>query len=126
MTVRRRRPTPRRRKAPRWTKDQWATASPRLLRRAGFRCERCGTRVTEESCERHHRQRRDRGGDRYANLLILCRVCHPWVHAHPDIARGEGWIVSAASEVDPADVPVRRSDGYLWLLDDGGSAAPLL
>jgi hypothetical protein len=126
--IRRRRPTPRRRKAPRWTAEEWEAATGRLLRRAGFRCERCGRGVTADTCDRHHRQRREVGGDRFPNLLLLCGSgttgCHGWVHANPAEARALGMIVSSADEVDPAEVPVRRYGGYLWLLDDLGHAKP--
>jgi hypothetical protein len=122
--VRKRRSTPRRRKAPRWTAKQWESASPRLLARARWSCERCGTALHEHTAERHHRQRREVGGDRFANIVVLCGLCHGWLHAHPAQARADGLIVEANGSTNPAAEPVRRW-GYWWLLDDEGNAHPL-
>ena len=117
--IRARRATPRRRQAPRWTSEQWSEATQVLLARDHGRCPVCGHLLTDRA-ERHHRQRRRDGGDRYANLLLLHAACHAEAHAHPVRARDAGWIV-AAYEPDPAAVPVRFSGtDPRWLLDDSG------
>lgn len=123
--VRKKRATPRRRKAPRHTDpDWWINATQTLLRRCGHRCERCGDPLRDQ-IERHHRQRRAAGGDRIANLMALHPYCHQWITEHPDFARHEGWIVPATGiEDDPANVPIRL-DGYWWLLDDQGGKTPV-
>jgi len=125
--IRQRRPVARRRLAPRWTADDWAEANQILWGRANGCCERCG-RPIGESAERHHRQRREVGGDRLANLLLLHPACHQHITEHPDEAMTQGWIVSTAGPIggtpDPAEVPVRLPDGYLWLLRDDGTKIP--
>lgn len=117
------RPVPRRRKAPRWTADDWAHADGVLMRRCGGRCERCLTDVHPAYAHRHHRQRRRVGGDRLANLLVLCQSCHTWIHDHPRNAREHGWIVPASAP-DPGAVPVLLH-GRLRLLDDSGGSIPV-
>ena len=124
--IRPKRATPRRRTAPRWTAEQWEDATPVLLHRQGGRCARCGQPLTDR-VERHHRQRREVGGDRYANLLALHPSCHAWAHAHPEEARANGWIVSAHAP-DPATVAVYLPGltGWAWwYLDDRGWQSPM-
>jgi hypothetical protein len=71
------------------------------------RCARCGE---SRALHVHHRRRRSQGGpDSYANQITLCHTCHAWVHAHPEDARGGGWLVSRTT--DPAQVPV---DHFCW------------
>lgn len=127
MSVRRKRPTPRRRLAPREGAEWWAEATVALLRRCGYRCERCGHPLGE-NLERHHRQRREVGGDRLANLLALHSRCHAYITEHPEEALANGWIVSSHA-ADPAAVPVRLpglTGTALWLLDDDGGKRPVL
>ena len=125
MTVRGKRRSPRRRVAPRWTMEEWQWANQLLAIRAGGRCERCGVDLTDgsRSVNRHHRQRREVGGDRLANILLLCGSgttgCHGHVTVHPEEAVANGWSVKALGGTDPALVPV-RINGRLWLLDDAG------
>jgi hypothetical protein len=116
--MRRRRATPRRRDAPRWTREEWEPVTWGLWTRCRGRCERCDRPIIG-SAERHHRQRREVGGDRYANLLLLHSECHAYAHAHPEEARAKGWIVSAYA-TDLLSVPV-YSLGRWWLLDDEGA-----
>lgn len=122
--VRARREVPRQRLAPRWTMEDWHNATMILLARCGSRCERCGHPLGNE-LERHHRQRREVGGDRLSNLLALHSACHQQITEHPEEAREHGWIVSANGLIggapNPEDVPVRLPDGYLWLLLDDGT-----
>lgn len=125
------RSTPRRREAPRWTADEWEAADWQLTARANGCCERCGHTLDRAFTERHHRQRRRDGGDRLANLLLLCSTgtglngigCHQWITEHPTEATEQGWIVPVWD--DPATTPVRLPDGRLWLLHDNGSKSPL-
>jgi 5-methylcytosine-specific restriction endonuclease McrA len=43
----------------------------------------------------HHRQARSQGGqDTLANLVSVHRLCHNFIHSHPDEARKRGFIVS--------------------------------
>jgi len=36
------------------------------------------------------------------NLVLLCRSDHDWLHAHPEIARSQGFIISAYMDVNEA------------------------
>lgn len=98
-----------------------------LLARCGSRCEKCGQPLGNH-LERHHRQRREVGGDRLSNLLALHPHCHAWITEHPEEAREQGWIVSSSGIIggapNPELVPVRLPDGYLWLLSDDGGKRP--
>lgn len=70
---------------------------------------------------RHHRRAKGMGGDTRphtqcaCNGIKLCLACHIWVHANPERATAEGWIVS--EEVcEPGRVSVMRGT------EDGGGA----
>jgi hypothetical protein len=118
-----RRSAPRRREAPRWTRDDWEYAGVLISVRSGGCCEKCGT--DRGPFERHHRKRRRDGGDRLAKILYLCggpQGCHGWITEHPAEARKAGWIVSVSR--DPADVPVLTSAHEWVFLDDDGTVRP--
>lgn len=123
MPVRPKRPKPRRREAPRGDAAWWQHATALLWARSGGRCERCNHEFTGRGVSRHHRMRRRDGGDRLANLLLLCGTgttgCHGYVTEHPEEAYANGWSIRALAGQDPADVPV-RINGRLWVLDDHG------
>lgn len=110
-------------KPTRWTATEWATNDLLLQARAAGACERCGHECGP--VERHHRKRRREGGDSLENLVVLGRECHREVHAHPELARREGFIVSVSR--DPADVPVHwRRREWVLFTDDGGRADVLV
>ena len=98
-------------------------------RRDGEACVRCGLSLAWLPGSRHHRQRRQVGGHRVANLILLCGSgttgCHGWVHANPQAARDNGWIVSAYVK-NVELVPVKRwtpEFGLQWFcIDDAGAA----
>jgi 5-methylcytosine-specific restriction endonuclease McrA len=49
-----------------------------ILRRAGWRCQSCGTMT---NLEVHHKKFRSHsGGDSEENLITLCTTCHSRVH----------------------------------------------
>lgn len=64
--------------------------------RAGWRCERCGSGT---GLITHHKRPRGMGGGERSmhnveNLVVLCdQECHRWVHANPEQARSEGWLI---------------------------------
>lgn len=71
--------------------------------RASWACEACGTTLAGKA-DLHHRFRRGMGGnsgddlDVAVNLIRVHHLCHMWIHAHPDVAREHGWIVSSLDE----------------------------
>lgn len=78
--------------------DPFPPAVARLLDLRDEHCQRCG--ATGVRLERHHRRAKASGGSGArahtqcaCNGLKLCRGCHAWVHEHPAISRGKGWIV---------------------------------
>ena len=103
---------------PRWTFAEWEVATMQLWSRCRDFCECCGEPL-RGAMQRHHRQVREVGGDRLANLVGLHPHCHDWVHAHPELAMPRGLIVSRHA-TDPADVPLTLPDGRVVLLDDDG------
>lgn len=125
--VRPRRATPRRRGAPRGDADWWATAGWLLTSRAFGCCEICGDPLRPDFTSRHHRMRRRDGGDRLANLLLLCgdgtRGCHGHIAEHPAEAIENGWIVPTHADV--LDVPARLANGELYYLHDDGTRTPI-
>lgn len=119
--IRPKRPTPRRREAPRWTVEDWTAANELLLKRCGGLCEACGGQLAGRM-ERAHRVKRRDGGDRLCNILALHPECHGWTHANPTEARARGLILRTTD--DPASVPVLWQ-GREWsaLADDGSRAS---
>lgn len=121
--MRRKRATPRRREAPRWTAEEWDKNADTLYRRSGLYCECCGKDTYGVQTERHHRQRRRDGGDRLSNLLLLRRECHQYWTEHPTEAKSRGIIVPPWT--DPADTPVLLRGTSWSLLTDDGTTVPL-
>lgn len=77
-------------------------------------CVRCGVAIAAL----HHRLKRREGGHGLATLIGLCNPDHAWVHAHPKLARTEGFIVPTWA--DPETVAVRHFSGMArWQCDDG-------
>lgn len=102
-----------------WTAVEWDQATMLLWGRCRGLCEWCGQPLGN-NLERHHRQVKEVGGDRLANLVALHSACHvPQVHAHPELARERGAIVSRHAP-DPAVVPLQLPDGRAVLLTDDG------
>lgn len=92
-----------------------------LAARSGGYCETCiGTRI---GAHVHHRQPRQMGGTRRAeinspaNLLHLCAPCHAAIESNRELAYRQGWLVHSGS--DPAQVPVTLATGTVFLLPDG-------
>ncbi len=47
------------------------------LKRANFKCEKCGKNVNMHTCEAHHKHSVKSGGnDALSNCQILCKDCH--------------------------------------------------
>lgn len=82
------------------------------------RCARCGGR----GGARHHRRRRrvaDTHTHQPCNVVTLCLTCHSDVHAHPTMAKEQGWILKPWT-TDPHREAVRHYlYGWVWLQCDG-------
>ena len=104
---------------PRTSRPSRSHKIPKKLRdatykRSGGRCDCCGLWMPQDAFDCHHRQLRSHGGkDEVENLLSLRHQCHMWLHQHPREATERGFMVH--SWTDPADIPVRRYDGRLYL-----------
>lgn len=65
----------------------------------------CEVRI-DDACSgraehRHHRKMRSQGGsDDPSNLLAVCWACHRWIHDHPSVSYGRGWLVRSWDETD--------------------------
>ena len=89
------------------------------------RCVRCGRSLYSLSGSRHHRKLRSQctrvEKHQVQNLILLCGSgttgCHGYVHAHPETAYENGWMVR--SWQDQLDVPVRTWHGLVYLTSDG-------
>lgn len=93
-----------------------------ILRRAQFRCDRCGLRA--EYAHFHHRTPRRMGGSSREDLglpsngLLLHGSCHAYIESKRRVAAELGFLVGYGSA--PSDVPVMLWRGWALLLDDGG------
>lgn len=88
--------------------------------RDNHQCQRCGVRGSDY----HHRRSRSvRDGHCHCacNGILLCYVCHGWVHANPALAMENGLIVSRHCD-QPGTVPVRTYAGWVTTQCDGGYA----
>jgi hypothetical protein len=92
-----------------------------LLRRSGGRCEGCPATVATDYA---HRQARSQGGPWCpSNALHLCRACHQWAHANPEMARSAGWSVRRGHT--PATTPALLH-GRGWVqLTAAGALTPI-
>lgn len=83
--------------------------------RDGRRCVRCFCPVVHGHW--HHRRTKrvvDEHRHCTCNGILLCKICHDWVHAHPLEARRLGWIVSRHVG-EPGTVPV-FTEQHGWVL----------
>lgn len=101
---------------------EWDDATMQLWARCRDACEWCARPLAGQMV-RHHRMRRQAGGDRLANLTALHDPCHRYVHAHPLEAKDRGFIVPPQAG-DPAKIRLTLTDGTAWWLTDGGLRIP--
>lgn len=85
-------------------------------------CEVCG--LPGESMALHHRKLKSRGGkDCASNLIAVHHQCHNLgtrsIHLNPAVAEQNGWMVGSWQE--PHEVPMKRPDGSVVLLQKDGS-----
>lgn len=95
-----------------------AASRDKVKERDRGRCARCAIPTPGEWHHRRSRSVRDDLTHSPANGVLLCGLCHLWVHAHPFEARGTGFIVSRFS--DPVQEPVQHAlYGLVCLTDQG-------
>lgn len=87
---------------PRPTNPGWKGTRARIIERDGGLCQRCGLSVvcTDEGVEHdfghvHHVLPRSRGGknDGSTPLLLVCGMCHEFIHGHPYESVEKGWLI---------------------------------
>lgn len=72
----------------------WTAAVTTVMERSGGRCEVSAEVCTQIGTQTHHRIRRSQGGTSDpAFLLRTCRECHDFIHANPERAYAQGWLV---------------------------------
>lgn len=92
-----------------------------VMHRASGVCEvRCSPLCEPRRPEWHHRQSRRGGRHGPENGLAACRACHSWIHAEPEQAREQGWMVGMWEE--PEEIPARIA-GEFRTLTAGGTYA---
>lgn len=66
----------------------WQSFRDACIRRAGYKCERCGRAGRFEV---HHKRNVSRGGKKFDmnNVEVLCRDCHLGKHRSRDPVRAE-------------------------------------
>ena len=57
-----------------------ASQTRKLERKAGFKCEMCGRKLTLTPDIHHIKPRAKGGSNRESNLIVLCPNCHRMVH----------------------------------------------
>lgn len=73
--------------------EQWRRRRARAIRRAGGKCQRCGS---TERLEAHHLTYVRLGREKPADLIVLCHACHQAEHSpHPDAGASFGRLVRA-------------------------------
>jgi 5-methylcytosine-specific restriction protein A len=96
-----------------------------IRQRADGHCERCGL---QRGTEIHHRRPRGMGGTNRPETNtpsaggLLCGDCHRWAESHRAAAMNHGWLVRQHHQ--PADIPVKYRDSWVYL-DDLGNLQPI-
>jgi hypothetical protein len=100
---------------------QWDEATMQLWSRCRDLCEWCDRPLAGQMV-RHHRMRKQDGGDRLCNLVALHDACHKYVHEHPLEAKDRGFIVPPGGDLPTViltRVPIVVGSRSYWLTDDG-------
>lgn len=99
---------------------RWSTTKRMVDSRENGTCLKCSQPGTDV----HHRIVRGMGGTKneavaygLANLILLCRSCHNWVHGHPTESYKLGFLVHSWD--DPEEVPVVKSGARIYFRSDG-------
>lgn len=73
--------------------DAWQRRRKRAIKRAGGKCQRCGS---TERLEAHHLTYARLGREKPADLIVLCHACHQAEHSpHADAGATFGRLVRA-------------------------------
>ena len=69
-----------------------------VFARDNWTCQWC--RVPGGRLDAHHRLRRSKGGKDTLQTLTSChRICHDYIHTHPEEARKRGFLVRSEDEL---------------------------
>ncbi len=63
--------------------EKWKQKRNTILKKAGYRCRRCGTRATEV----HHENYKRIYNEKLSDLTALCRTCHQKAHTRKPIQK---------------------------------------
>jgi hypothetical protein len=94
----------------------------RIIERAFFECENCGTNNFDFGISIHHRKPRGMGGTKKteindpSNLLLLCGSgttgCHGWIESHRTESYEKGLLVKQND--NPEEIPVVDKYENVW------------
>jgi hypothetical protein len=93
-----------------------------ILKRAGWKCDRCGLPAMNSGHFHHRNARRMGGSDSIAlglpsNGVLLHPRCHDFVESHRKVAAELGFLLGAAQ--DPMEWPIYLWKGWHYLNEDG-------
>jgi 5-methylcytosine-specific restriction endonuclease McrA len=72
---------------------QWSRVTAQRIAECGGRCQVAGPGCEGAAREGHHILARSQGGKHEAgNVLVVCGVCHRWIHEHPAEAVARGFL----------------------------------
>jgi hypothetical protein len=119
--------TPLRRKTPLKAKPKPGKPRPRLAQASAKQAERlaryhamvdgwqgpkcCAKCGHKQGLEPHHPF--GRGRDNLFKVVLLCLLCHAWVHEMPDMAYGMGWLQPEYRGLMPRPHPIPWKPSHL-------------
>ncbi len=75
-------------------RDETYVQWQRIIRRDGSRCRAGLPDCTVAATDRHHVKPKGRGGsDEDRNIILVCRICHNRIHAHPERSSRAGFLL---------------------------------
>ena len=89
-----------------------------VIDRADGRCEVMNFPVcVGQAGPIHHRKISGREHS-VENCVHICKPCHDWIHAHPEVSYGQGWLVKMGYE--PGETVMKYRGRPAVLAADGG------
>ncbi len=109
----------------------WFVKRREALRRAGYRCGRCGAPVTNDNAHVHHLTYERLGAELPEDLSVMCRECHPEADAERRsqkaadtwYARVDGWATKVHGDYWEEDLGWEAAEEeFSQWLEDGEPA----